>query len=447
MAWTEAKVADLKRLWIAGHSTSQIGTVLGASKNAVIGKAHRLKLPASLLPSQVAEPVRIGIVGTGFISRNFTFSVHGIQGFAISKVLTRRPFDSCRDHPTYDLLTDSLQELLDNADVLFECSGDPIHATDVVEAACQANVPVATMNTEFHVTAGSHFVDRGLISETEGDQPGSQAALREEVLELGFRPLVYGNMKGFQNFTPTVEEMKYWSKRQNTSVSMTTSFTDGTKIQFEQALVANGCGATFAVPGMLGIESDEVRAGAEKLAAAAKKLGMPISDYLLSPKLTHGVFIAGEHDKAHHDSLQYYKMGEGPYYTIIKPNIFVHLEVMKTIKRMAREKRILLDNSAMPRISVSTVAKRDLQPGTLIEHGIGSFDIRGIGVEIAQNAGHLPMGLASRVRLTRRIQAGETLNLADVDIPDSLALRAWQQIERRVLSGDAHRPVLEQAAR
>jgi GcrA cell cycle regulator len=50
MAWTEAKIADLKRLWTAGQSTSQIGTVLGVSKNAVIGKAHRLKLPARPSP-------------------------------------------------------------------------------------------------------------------------------------------------------------------------------------------------------------------------------------------------------------------------------------------------------------------------------------------------------------------------------------------------------------
>ncbi len=37
MAWTEAQIADLKRLWIAGQSTSQIGTVLGVSKE----RSHR----------------------------------------------------------------------------------------------------------------------------------------------------------------------------------------------------------------------------------------------------------------------------------------------------------------------------------------------------------------------------------------------------------------------
>ena len=50
MAWTDAKIADLKRLWTAGQSASQIGAVRGVSKNAVIGKAHRLKLPARPSP-------------------------------------------------------------------------------------------------------------------------------------------------------------------------------------------------------------------------------------------------------------------------------------------------------------------------------------------------------------------------------------------------------------
>jgi GcrA cell cycle regulator len=45
MTWTEERIAELIRLWEAGHSASHIGKVLGVSKNAVIGKAHRLKLP------------------------------------------------------------------------------------------------------------------------------------------------------------------------------------------------------------------------------------------------------------------------------------------------------------------------------------------------------------------------------------------------------------------
>lgn len=41
MVWNWESIAMLKDLWRAGHSTSEIGTRLGCSKNAVVGKAHR----------------------------------------------------------------------------------------------------------------------------------------------------------------------------------------------------------------------------------------------------------------------------------------------------------------------------------------------------------------------------------------------------------------------
>lgn len=50
MPWTEAQIAELERLWTAGQSASQIGMALGVSKNAVIGKAHRLNLPVRASP-------------------------------------------------------------------------------------------------------------------------------------------------------------------------------------------------------------------------------------------------------------------------------------------------------------------------------------------------------------------------------------------------------------
>lgn len=50
MSWTHERIEDLKRLWATGHSASQIGKALGVSKNAVIGKAHRLDLPARPSP-------------------------------------------------------------------------------------------------------------------------------------------------------------------------------------------------------------------------------------------------------------------------------------------------------------------------------------------------------------------------------------------------------------
>ena len=49
MSWTEDKVNKLKELWGSGKTASQIAEIIGGiSRNAVIGKAHRLELSAKI---------------------------------------------------------------------------------------------------------------------------------------------------------------------------------------------------------------------------------------------------------------------------------------------------------------------------------------------------------------------------------------------------------------
>ena len=55
MDWTDDVINRLKALWAEGHSTAEIGRRMGVSKNAVVGKAHRLSLEAR--PS----PIRRGV--------------------------------------------------------------------------------------------------------------------------------------------------------------------------------------------------------------------------------------------------------------------------------------------------------------------------------------------------------------------------------------------------
>jgi GcrA cell cycle regulator len=50
MEWAEETIVRLRALWDEGHSTAEIGRRLGVSKNAVVGKAHRLDLPARPSP-------------------------------------------------------------------------------------------------------------------------------------------------------------------------------------------------------------------------------------------------------------------------------------------------------------------------------------------------------------------------------------------------------------
>ena len=57
MSWTSEKVEKLKELWSKGHTASQIAEMLGnTTRNAVIGKAHRLNLEARAPSKQSSLP-------------------------------------------------------------------------------------------------------------------------------------------------------------------------------------------------------------------------------------------------------------------------------------------------------------------------------------------------------------------------------------------------------
>tara|TARA_B110000438_G_scaffold287383_1_gene319620 strand:+ start:446 stop:811 length:366 start_codon:yes stop_codon:yes gene_type:complete len=50
VVWTDDRIAKLKKLWSEGLTTGEIGKRLGVSKNAVVGKAHRLELKSRPSP-------------------------------------------------------------------------------------------------------------------------------------------------------------------------------------------------------------------------------------------------------------------------------------------------------------------------------------------------------------------------------------------------------------
>lgn len=371
---------------------------------------------------------RIGLVGTGFIASGFARLVHNhAPDLHISAVLTRRPIDQMGDFPLADRLTLSQQELIDKSDVIVECSGDVLHATDVIDDALRAGKPVVTMNSEFHVTTGSYFADKGLLTEAEGDQPGSIAALREEAIMMGFKPLVYGNMKGFLNHFPTPEEMAYWAGKQGISVAQTTSFTDGTKIQIEQALVANGFGATIACQGMQGPKATDVTKAAIDLARGAAERGQAISDYVLAPG-NAGVFVVGTHDKSEWKALNYLKLGDGPYYVLVRPFHLCQYEIIKTLRRVLAGGGVLLNNSSSPTVSIVGIAKTQLSPGTAIDRALGGFQVRGEAAKIQDVPNHVPMGLIQNAVVRRQIEPGQIITFDDVDLPDTLALKIARQL-------------------
>jgi predicted homoserine dehydrogenase-like protein len=370
-------------------------------------------------------PTRIGIVGTGMIARSLVkVMTRNHPDLPVTRVLTRRPLEGLSGFPLPDALTHSFDDLLDHADLLVECSGDAVYAHDVVDLALSAGKPVVTMDSELHVTTGSYLAAKGYLTEAEGDQPGSLAALHEEAVMMGFKPLVYGNMKGFLNLNPTLEEMQYWSQRQGTSVTQTTSFTDGTKVQIEQAFIANATGATILQRGLAGPQSDSLQAGAFDLAARAEAHGAPIADYLLAKGWpAGGVFLVGRHDADLAGELEYFKLGKGPYYMLTRPFHLCSLEIVKQIRRVLEGRPPLMNNSLSPTIGVGAVAKTALPAGTRIEQPIGGFQLRGEALKIVGRHDHVPIGILKGAVLRRSVEPGQLIERDDVDIIESSAAR------------------------
>lgn len=58
MSWTPELIKELKKLWKKGLTTGEIGRVIGMSKNAVVGKAHRLGLESRPSPIKREEMVK-----------------------------------------------------------------------------------------------------------------------------------------------------------------------------------------------------------------------------------------------------------------------------------------------------------------------------------------------------------------------------------------------------
>ena len=122
---------------------------------------------------------------------------------------------------------------------------------------------------------------------------------------------------------------------------------------------------------------------------------------------------------------------EGRAYMLLKPHYFVHLEVPKTLRRVAAGAPPLLTNGLAPRATVAAVAKRALPAGMAIAEALGGFELRGEAIELGRRPDAVPITLLDGARTTRAIEPGELLAEADVELADTLALRLWRETARR----------------
>jgi predicted homoserine dehydrogenase-like protein len=278
-----------------------------------------------------------------------------------------------------------------------------------------------------------------ILSACDGDEPGVQMNLYRWVKGLGLTPRVMGNIKGLQDPYRNPTTQKGWADRWKQSASMVTSFADGSKISFEQSIVANATGFKVRSRGMSRgkeYKGDIMQIGSLYDIDEVRQYG-GIIDYVVGTPLTK-VFCLAEHpDPKQQHYLNLYKMGEGPLYPFFVPYHLVHFEVPSAIARV----HLFRDNLAKPLggpvVEVCAVAKRDLKAGEILDdYGMYMTYGEAVNTEEMSEQRYLPEGLVEGCKLLRDIPKDSTISYDDVILPaDRLADRLRGE-QYRVFRGE-----------
>ena len=99
--WTSDRISTLIALWHEGHSTSIIGTRLGITKNAVVGKVHRLGLPKRGSPIKQKAKKPADIINLAQLRSNMCVWPFGEPGepdfrFCGNDIVQDKPY--CEEH-------------------------------------------------------------------------------------------------------------------------------------------------------------------------------------------------------------------------------------------------------------------------------------------------------------------------------------------------------------
>ncbi len=400
---------------------------------------------------EAGEPLRVAMVGAGFMARGIANqilnSVPGMTLAAISNRTLAKADQAYREAGATDVVkVDTVASLNDavrdgtfaiTEDPLLLCQAEGIEAIIDVTGAIVLGATVALeaiehgkhlilMNAELDGTVGPILKVKAdaagvIYSGCDGDQPGVEMNLYRFVRSIGLTPRLCGNVKGLQDPYRNPTTQQGFAEKWGQDPAMVTSFADGTKISFEQAIVANATGMTVAKRGMHGFDFDGHVDDATALydLEEMERLG-GIVDYVVGAQPSPGVFVYATHDdpKQQH-YLNLYKLGEGPLYSFYTPYHLCHFEAPLSMARA-----ILFDDPvfapiAGPMVDVITIAKTDLKAGATLD-GLGHYMTYGecerADVTAAENL--LPIGLAEGCRLRSDVAKDQAITYDDVEIVD-----------------------------
>jgi predicted homoserine dehydrogenase-like protein len=400
--------------------------------------------------AEQGKPIKVAILGGGFMAQGLTNQiVNSVPAMRMVAIYSRKP-QKAMHVLNYSGLEDPIEAItqtqLDDAirdgkpvftqdvmllarsehvDLIVDTTGSVEFGAHVLLEAFKHGKDVVLLNAELDATIGpilQTYADKYgvILSACDGDEPGLQMNLYRWVKGLGLTPRVMGNIKGLQDPYRNPSTQKGFADKWGQNPAMVTSFADGSKISFEQAIVANATGMIVKSRGMSrGAEykDDVMKIGNLYDIEELRRLG-GIVDYVVGTPFTKVYCLAEHPDPKQRHYLNLYKMGEGPLYSFFLPYHLVHFEVPNAIARVA----LLRDSVARPLggpvVEVCAVAKRDLKAGEVLDdYGMYMTYGEAVNTDEMSNGRYLPEGLVEGCKLNRNIAKDAVLTYDDVELP------------------------------
>lgn len=335
-----------------------------------------------------------------------------------------------------------------DVDVIIDATGNPNAGAMVAQQAIAAGKHIVMMNVEADVTAGAYLASKAahagvVYTLGAGDEPTAAMELIAFVRGLGYPVVAAG--KGKNNpfrIDAVPDDYLDEARRRNMNPRMLVEFVDGSKTMVEMVAIANAAGLAPDIPGMHGPAAprDEL----QKYFCPKDEGGLlnrkGVVDFSVAKGVAPGVFVVAEmrHPRVR-ERMNDLHLGEGPYYSFLRPYHLTSLEVP-----LSAAAAVLFGESHMrprpvPSAEVGCIAKRDLKPGERLD-AIGEYSYRGFALTradaIARNA--LPIGLAQGGEVLEAVRKGELLTYASVAPDANLAIvrarRAQDEMVAEILN-------------
>src|SRR5262249_50206485 len=310
------------------------------------------------------RPIRVAMIGAGFMGHGIAVQIrHSTPGMELVAIGNRH-LDRARraflaaDAPAVAAVesVEELDELIarglpaitedcsllaraEGVDAIIEVTGTVEFAARHVLEAIRHRKHVVLMNAELDATVGpilKVYADREgvVLTNADGDQPGVTMNLYRFLEGIGVTPVLCGNIKGLHDPHRTPTTQQGFARRWGQSPEMVTSFADGSKVSFEQAIVANATGMRVLRRGLLGpiVEpGTRIEQAVDSFPVDELLQGSPAVDYVVGADPNPGVFVLGTHDHpVQRRYLDLYKLGGGPLYCFYTPYHLCHFEVPTT---------------------------------------------------------------------------------------------------------------------